>query len=172
MATYSIDSANGQTMHSGIQGEGEARKIAQRMANERGESVYLYATPVAVDIDGEGTDEPEEIKPSADARIILDNGGGIVLQFGGWACSPAGDNVAQVAAQAALLIREWLATGSTKGWEGHDPDALAVQLTDEDTRNGGYRVITIDRDTDSAATLATEVRWGAMGEALGDALAE
>lgn len=104
-------------------------------------------------------------------RIILDNGGGLILQLGDWAHSYEGRNNASIATQAASDIRLWLATGDTAHWVGHDADALAVAPTADEIRNGGYRVIVIDRDSDSSARLADEVRWGAMGEALGDALA-
>jgi hypothetical protein len=98
-------------------------------------------------------------------RIILDNGGGIILQLGDYAHSY------DSAIDAARDIHEWLVSGTTRRWEGHDADALAVNPTPDEIHNGGYRVITIDRDSDTAASLAAEVRWGAMGEALGDALA-
>lgn len=104
-------------------------------------------------------------------RIILDNGGGITLQLGAWAHSYEGSDNASIAKQAARDIREWLTSGTTRRWEGHDADALAIEPTSDEIRNGGYRVITIDRESDTAASLADEVRWGAMGDAVGDALA-
>jgi len=105
---------------------------------------------------------------SQTTRIILDNGGGITLQLGAWAHSYDG-GTKDIARRAATDIRAWLETGSTKGWESNG--APGVNPTADDIRNGGYRVITIDRESDTAASLADEVRWGAMGEALGDALA-
>lgn len=104
-------------------------------------------------------------------RIILDNGGGIILQLGDWAHSYEGSTNARIAKQASDDIREWLKTGNTDRWDGHSADALSVAPTADEIRNGGYSVINIDRDSDTAASLADEVRWGAMGEALGDALA-
>lgn len=38
---YSIDDAHGQRITAGLQ-EHVARQVAQRIANERGETVYLY----------------------------------------------------------------------------------------------------------------------------------
>lgn len=104
-------------------------------------------------------------------RIILDNGGGITLQLGAWAHSYEGNRSAAIAKRAADDIREWLRTGTTAGWAGHDEDALDIRPTADEIRNGGCKVIAIDHVVDTAEALADEVRWGAMGEALGDALA-
>lgn len=104
-------------------------------------------------------------------RIILDSGGGIILQLGDWAHDYGGFIIAAIAKRAANDIREWLRSGTTDGWQGHEANALAVNPTSDEIRNGGYRVIYIDRDSDTAASLADEVRSGRMGEALGDALA-
>lgn len=56
MASYSIESEGGQEMSSGLD-EATARRVAQQLANDRGESVYLY--------EGVGN-EPEEIKPEVE----------------------------------------------------------------------------------------------------------
>lgn len=86
-----------------------------------------------------------------EARVILDNGGGIVLQLGDWAHSY------EDAAQCATDIREWLDSGTTDGWEGHEPECLEIEPTPDEIRNGGCRVIRLDRDTDTAASLADEI---------------
>jgi len=57
---WNIDSGDGNELTAGIQLESEARKIAQRMANERGESVYLYEVGAG---DGESEADSEEIEP-------------------------------------------------------------------------------------------------------------
>lgn len=41
--TYSIDDGHGQQITTGLQGYDAARAVAQRLADERGESVYLYS---------------------------------------------------------------------------------------------------------------------------------
>lgn len=41
--TYSIDDGHSNAITSGLQGYDRARQIAQRIADERGESVYLYS---------------------------------------------------------------------------------------------------------------------------------
>ena len=65
MTTYAIDSADGNNITTGLSPEVYARRVAQRMANERSESVYLYPLPVETDEDGEGTgDDVEEIAPA------------------------------------------------------------------------------------------------------------
>jgi hypothetical protein len=58
---WNIDSDDGNELSAGIQLEIEARKIAQRLANERGESVYLYEVGNG---DGESEFESEEIAPT------------------------------------------------------------------------------------------------------------
>lgn len=61
MANYwNIDSGDGNSLTEGLQLECEARRIAQRMANERGESVYLYEVGIG---DGESEVDSEEIWP-------------------------------------------------------------------------------------------------------------
>lgn len=60
---YAIDTGDGNQLTAGLQGYDYARQVAQRIATERGESVYLYEIPVPVDEDGEGTGESEEITP-------------------------------------------------------------------------------------------------------------
>ena len=55
---YSIDTGDGHQLTTGLS-EVVARRVAQRMANERGESVFLYASDAS-------PDEPsEEVKPGA-----------------------------------------------------------------------------------------------------------
>lgn len=61
---YAIDTGDGNELTAGLQGYDQARKVAQRFANERGESVFLYAIPVRLNDDGDAIDESEEIEPS------------------------------------------------------------------------------------------------------------
>ena len=58
MSHWNIGDGQGNELSAGIQLENQARKAAQRAANERGESVYLYEA-------GEGATETEheEIAP-------------------------------------------------------------------------------------------------------------
>lgn len=60
MAYWNIDSGDGNSLTEGIQLEIEARRIARRMANERGESVYLYEVG---NESGESEVGYEEIEP-------------------------------------------------------------------------------------------------------------
>ena len=53
---YAIDTGDGNCLTSGLQGYAQARKVAQRMADERSESVWLYQTPA------EEGEESEEVK--------------------------------------------------------------------------------------------------------------
>jgi hypothetical protein len=57
MSYYAVDTGDGNELCSGLAPE-IARKTAQRMANERGESVYLYSA-------GNDGEEYEEIAPEA-----------------------------------------------------------------------------------------------------------
>ena len=57
MATYSIDDGNSDLLCAGLQ-EHNARAVAQQLANERRESVWLYRAS-----DGAQAYESEEIKP-------------------------------------------------------------------------------------------------------------
>ena len=60
MDTYwSIDTGDGNQITTGLQPDVHARRVAQRIANERGEPVYLYES-------GQGEDVvAEEIEPCA-----------------------------------------------------------------------------------------------------------
>lgn len=57
MQTYSIDDGHSQRITAGLPRQ-TARKIAQRLANERGESVWLYR-----ESEGAQAFESEEIAP-------------------------------------------------------------------------------------------------------------
>lgn len=70
--TYAIDDGDGNEITAGLQGH-NARQVAQRLANERGEPVYLYK---AGDRHAAGDDamESEEFTPEVqkgDARDAL-----------------------------------------------------------------------------------------------------
>jgi len=85
------------------------------------------------------------------ARLILDNGGGYTLQLPSYA--HAYDDEQQVASDVA----EWLTTGDSYWWDGSESEAMDLDPTDVEIRNGGYRVIAIDRATDTVASLAAEL---------------
>jgi len=86
-------------------------------------------------------------------RLILDNGGGYTLQLDDHDYAHAYDDAQQIASDIAAYLR----TGNANGWDGHDDDAMRVDPTDAEIRNGGYRVIAIDRVTDTVASLAAEL---------------
>lgn len=58
---YAIDDANGNQLTAGLSPQ-TARRTAQRLADERNESVYLYAIPVSDDVDASEEIEPSEIE--------------------------------------------------------------------------------------------------------------
>ena len=61
MSTWNIDSGDGSELTAGISSEIVARRVAREMADERGESVYLYEVGPG---DGESPVESEEIAPA------------------------------------------------------------------------------------------------------------
>ena len=98
--------------------------------------------------------------------IILDNGGGIMLQLGAFA------HLYDDAMPAATDLAAWLADSDTSGWDGHEPEMMVCAPTDEQIRNGGYRTVRLCREVDTLALLAVELNdfgW-ANGEALADRL--
>lgn len=89
--------------------------------------------------------------------IILDNGGGITLQLGEFAC------YRQDAGLAAADISAWIEDADTSDWEGHDEDAAKLDPDQNQIRNGGYRVVRLDRGVDNLESLAKELHpigWG------------
>lgn len=80
------------------------------------------------------------------ATIIFDNGGGITLQLGEYACNT------QSASDAAGLYIDYQRSGETEGWDGCDEDSVNLEPTDDEIRNGGYRVL----DADEIAAMIGE----------------
>lgn len=101
-----------------------------------------------------------------EGKIILDNGGTITLQLGAFAHSYDSER------RAAEDLAAWLADGDTSGWDGHEPDEMERNPSGEEIRNGGYRVIRLDRETDTAASLVEEIRQIAGGWGNGEDLAK
>jgi hypothetical protein len=62
MATFAIDDGHGNQLTAGLS-EHEARSTAQRMADSRGESVYLYEMRFDREDDSDGEPESEEFAP-------------------------------------------------------------------------------------------------------------
>lgn len=63
---WNIEDGNGTDLSQGIQSETVARKAAQRIANERGKSVYLYESGSGIsggEGDADTTVDAEEIAP-------------------------------------------------------------------------------------------------------------
>ncbi len=90
--TYAIDDGNGNQITTGLS-EHDARRVAQRIATERGESVYLYETPVRLDADGDPIDESEEVAPYDEDGFVSveempDHLRGSHRAAGNWGCYP------------------------------------------------------------------------------------
>ena len=71
-------------------------------------------------------------------RLIFDNAGGTIIQLNSWAHYYNGQD-----SQIANDLIGWLCDGNTDDWEGHEPEALDI---DVDVPYG-YRVVNIDHDT-------------------------
>ena len=85
------------------------------------------------------------------ALAIFDNSGGITLQLGTFGHTY--DNAAQAAQDWKAFAEEV----NTKGWDGHEDEAAELEPTDDEIRNGGYRVLDAD---DIAAEIASEDTTG------------
>lgn len=85
--------------------------------------------------------------------IICDNGGGFTVQLPEWAHYYEGNSFHFT--QAAEDIMAFFEHGNTHTWEGHEEDAMDLNPTDEQIRNGGYLVFYgIDE------LLSAESCWG------------
>ena len=72
--TYAIDNGNGDQITSGLP-ESTARKVAQELANERGETMYLYLCDGRErdryeQCDGDGNDDAEAFEPEFGASDL------------------------------------------------------------------------------------------------------
>lgn len=75
---------------------------------------------------------------SMKGKLIFDNTGGLTVQLPGFA------HHYQDMTQAAGDVADYIKDCDTNGWEGHEEDAAELDPTDEQIRNGGYRVIYLD----------------------------
>ena len=87
--------------------------------------------------------------------IIFDNGGGITLQIGDWA------HWYQNPRYAADDFRTYILTGNTDGWDGYEKEAFDLDPSDDEIRNGGYRVY---NDIGSLLADSEETSWGNIQE--------
>ena len=81
-------------------------------------------------------EDAEELETD-NTRLIFDNAGGTTLQLNSWAHSYNGQD-----SQIADDLIGWMADGNTDDWEGHEPEALDI---DVDVPYG-YRVVNVDHD--------------------------
>ena len=73
------------------------------------------------------------------ATVIFDNGGGITLQLGDFACNT------DSASDAAGLYIDYQRSGETSGWDGMEETAADIEPTSDEIRSGGYRVLDADK---------------------------
>ncbi|MEL7567545.1 MAG: hypothetical protein AAGU27_22075 [Dehalobacterium sp.] len=70
------------------------------------------------------------------AKLIFDNAGGLTLQLGQWGHWYANNNMKQGAKDYQVFITY----RSTDGWGGHEEAELALDPSEEQIRNRGYRI--------------------------------
>jgi len=70
------------------------------------------------------------------AKLIFDNSGGLTLQLGQWGHWYTNNNMKQGAEDYQAFITH----RNTDGWYGHEEAELALDPSDEQIRNSGYRV--------------------------------
>jgi len=79
------------------------------------------------------------MKKDLTGKLIFDNGGGLTLQlnnkYAHWY---------QNMNQAAEDLKAYLEDENTEGWDGHEQSELELVPEDEQIRNGGYRVRSIE----------------------------
>jgi hypothetical protein len=95
--------------------------------------------------------------------VIADNGGGLVLQIGSGHGRYQHRYEADTARQCAVDMLLALAGDDVSGWDGNEVSDGWVTPTDDEIRNGGYRVF-------SPIDLLTGKAWGAADAALRNAL--
>lgn len=74
---------------------------------------------------------------NAEGRLIFDNNGGVTVQLPGYA------HYYDVPEDAAGDVANYINSGNTDNWEGHEDDAAELDPDAETIRNGGYRVFSI-----------------------------
>lgn len=94
-------------------------------------------------------------------RIIFDNAGGTILQFNGWAHSYNGCEK-----QIAQDLYNWINEGTTDGWEGHEIEALDIDVD----APYGYEWLNITHDT-LRELIADLIKIDGCNDALIKALA-
>lgn len=85
-------------------------------------------------------------------KVIFDNGGGITLQLGDWACWY------NVPKDAARDYFQYLQDKTTDGWEGHNDDAAELDPSCNEINNGGYRVYSVSDINDECNS--DDSSWG------------
>lgn len=88
------------------------------------------------------------------AIVIFDNGGGTTLQLG-----EAFAHHYDIAEQAANDYKEYIATGTTEGWEGNEEGLIDFEPEQSEIKNGGYYVMNID-DINAAVNEEDFEGWG------------
>lgn len=78
-------------------------------------------------------------------RVIFDNGGGITLQMEG-TFAHRYDDPHHAAVDFAIYLG---GDCNISDWDGHSEDAMDLDPTDEEIRNGGYRVATSMEELES-----------------------
>jgi len=92
---------------------------------------------------------------------IFDNAGGMILKLGNkWAQYYDGKEIWR----AAEDYKAYMQTGNTDDWDGHEPEALEFEPTQESIRNGGYKVMDQDDITEAIADPDFNTPWYNIAE--------
>ena len=86
-------------------------------------------------------------------QAIFDNGGGITLQMGSFAHHYSD------AEAAATDWAAYQAKGDTSDWDGHDAEALELDPTCDEIRNGGYCVLDAEKITRMIDAAEEDTGW-------------
>lgn len=150
MANYGLDDGHGNCVTTGLQ-EHEARRVAQRLADERGKVLYLYAL-------AEGDGEPgesEEIHPARKIEVRQVSTG----EFEGWVDArvvlngtAGGVTLAPASYDGTLMAPE--GAGDISGWIGGDLYDAVASLDDEERREACSELESAVRKAAKRAGLA------------------
>jgi len=93
-------------------------------------------------------------------QVIFDNGGGVTLQTAEFAHHYMDGK------QTADDVRALLDGGTTRGWEGDEPEAR-LEVSQEEIRNGGYRVYGAEEIRQVLAAAEIDCSWANVGDFFG-----
>lgn len=101
------------------------------------------------------------------SKIIFDNAGGITVQFYDTGITDFAAHTFDARLAADWLL-DFLTDSDLSSWEGHDEDAMSLEPTNDQIRNGGYRELIFDHfdlaSVRDLVTTAEQVGWANASE--------